>query len=131
MSQTTTCGQGLATQSVLPATLARLTSSLADNLQAHLPALDRTDPKADAEHEVYRRLVAAYQDISERLDAAAKQMAGQRDLPMGGHDPAAMADPRIRRAFEAFLAIKQDLRALLDATDSRDEEILRSMPPAR
>jgi hypothetical protein len=86
MKPPTTCGQGLAEHSKLPAKLAELLAALAENLELHQRALDLTDPNSRAEHIAYQKLEHAFRKIATELGAAAKAMAGYRDLPMGKHD---------------------------------------------
>jgi hypothetical protein len=43
-----TCGRGLAENAVLPAQLAEVTEAIADNLQAHMQALELDDEAACA-----------------------------------------------------------------------------------
>lgn len=48
-----TCGKGLAENSVLPAKLGELISAIAENLEAHMQALDRTDQNSRREYDAY------------------------------------------------------------------------------
>jgi hypothetical protein len=84
MADDPTCGQGLAEHSVLPAKLAELTAALAENLEVHVTALDRTDENAAREHGIYLELVEKHRKIAALLDATAEEMAASRDMPMGG-----------------------------------------------
>jgi hypothetical protein len=125
--QQPTCGQGLAENSPLPAKLAELTASLAENLEVHLQALDLGDANARREHEVYLELARRHRDVAARLAAAGEQMAGQRDLPMGRHDQQAMSSPEVAEAFERFVNRKQELLALLQREVDRDRRMLAEM----
>jgi hypothetical protein len=122
-----TCGQGLAENAPLPAKLAELTASLAENLEAHLRTLDLDDEDARREHEVYQELARRHRDAAARLAAAAEQMAAQRDLPMGRHDPAALASPEVAGAFRRFVDRKQELLALLQRQLDQDRRMLAGM----
>jgi hypothetical protein len=51
MAQPSTCGEGLAQNSLLPTKLGELAASMADVLEAHVPALDLEDENARKEHE--------------------------------------------------------------------------------
>jgi hypothetical protein len=53
-------------------------------------------------------------------------MAGQRELPMGGHDPSAWSELRLR-AFEKFVKGQTPVLALLRVAAGRDEKTLSSM----
>ena len=83
MEQPQTCGQGLAETSMLPALLAELLASLAENLVVHMQALDRTDQNADKEYLAYQELAEEYRTVASQLQSTAQKMAGYRDLPMG------------------------------------------------
>src|SRR5687767_13014003 len=103
MDDQPTCGKGLAENAALPTKLGDLVAALADVLEAHLPALDVTDATALAERDVYLDLVREHREAAVQLKAIGTQMAGYRDLPMGGHIETAMAAPRVRDAFQRFI----------------------------
>jgi hypothetical protein len=111
-----TCGTGLAANAVLPATLAAWTAARAEVLERHTQALDRTDPAAREEFAAYTALVDAHRTIAGEFARLAQQMAGYRDLPMGRHDEAVMADPAGQAAaYQRLVAIERELLALLSA----------------
>jgi hypothetical protein len=125
-----TCGKGLAARAVLPATVARLIAAMGEVLEVHLAALDASDPQSREEHAAYARLKEAYRDVASELSAAAREMAGHADLPMGRHDLAAMSGPKARDVFAAFVKEEEELLALLRATLARDREMLAAMQEA-
>ena len=118
------CGPGLAEHAALPAKLAELLGALAHNLELHLPALVLTDAGACEEQVAYRRLIGEYHLIASQLAATAKQMAAYRDLPAAEHDPAQLADPRLRDAFASYVALERELLTLLETAVARDERLL-------
>jgi hypothetical protein len=122
-----TCGEGLAENAVLPARLAAVTSALADVLEAHVKTLDLDDEHARSEHDAYTKLVDEHRDAAARLRAVAERMAGYRDLPMGAHDVAKSTGSEPRSAFEAFVAVKRELRDLLDEQARTDQARLEQM----
>lgn len=122
-----TCGKGLAENAVLPARVSELIAGMADNLVTHMKALDLTDPNSLAEYEAYEKLVNGLQQAATQLQTTATQMAGYRDLPMGRHDHEAMTHPRVREAFEKFVARKRELSSLLEGTAERDHQLLEMM----
>jgi hypothetical protein len=112
-----TCGKGLAANAVLPAKLAELIAVTAEVLERHTKALDLTDPAAQEELDAYTELVRAHRAVAGELASLAQQMAGYRDLPMGRHDEAVMADPEGQaEAFQRLVAIERELLALLSAS---------------
>jgi hypothetical protein len=123
----TTCGQGLAERAPLPAKLAELISALARNLELHQPTLDTTDANSRRELDAYMKLERAYRNVAAELRAAAEQMAGYRDLPMGKHDERRLADPKLVDAFEAFVKRERETLDLLQASLANDQTMLRSM----
>jgi hypothetical protein len=125
-----TCGQGLAHNSTVPATLAELTAALAANLEEHMPALDLEDPPARAEHDVYERVARRLGAAAEELRAAGGEMAGARDLPMGRHDMRAMTRPENLQAFECYVGAQEKLLALLGARLEQDRGMLAAMREA-
>jgi hypothetical protein len=127
MADDPTCGQGLAEHSVLPAKLAELTAALADNLDVHTKALDRTDENAEREHRIYLKLVREHRKIAALLDATAEEMAASRDLPMGRHDAKAMSSPAVVEAFERFVEIERELVGLLQERVREDGKLLAEM----
>jgi hypothetical protein len=122
-----TCGKGLAEHSVIPGKLAELTAAVAENLEAHMKALDSQDPSSKKEHEAYVILVKEHREAAAELKATANRMAGYQDLAMGKHDESLMAGPRVRAAFEAYVRIKLELVALLQKTAEQDQKILAQM----
>jgi hypothetical protein len=90
-----TCGKGLAAHATLPSKLAELLGALADNLSLHQETLDRSDPAARAEHDVYVDLERQYRDVVRQLTSIADHMDAARNLPMGKHDADRLADPML------------------------------------
>jgi hypothetical protein len=103
---------------------------MADNLQAHMQALELDDPAARQEHAVYLRLVEEQRQTAGRLRAVAGEMAAARDLPMGRHDRQAMTSPEVANAFQRFVKDKQDLLALLQRMVEQDQRMLAEMRQA-
>lgn len=127
MKSQPTCGQGLAEHSALPAKLGEWTTTMADNLELHTEALDLKDENSRRERDVYLDLAKAYREIGNQLTTTARQMAAYRDLPMGRHDPKAMASPKLREAFQKFVRLEQDLLALLQQRVEQDRGMLAAM----
>jgi hypothetical protein len=125
-----TCGRGLAEHSALPAKLAELTEALAVVLELHMKALDLSDPVSTKELEAYRQLANAHRDAAAKLHSIGKEMAGYRDLPMGRHDPKAMASPAAADAFERFVRLEEQLLDLLERRLEQHQEILSQMHAA-
>jgi hypothetical protein len=127
-----TCGQGLAENSALPAQLAEVTEAMADNLMAHMQALELDDEPARQEHAVYLRLCEEQRQAAARLRAVAGEMAAARELPMGRHDTQTMTSPEVAHAFQRFVKAKQELLALLQRTAEQDQRLLAQMqgPPS-
>jgi short-subunit dehydrogenase involved in D-alanine esterification of teichoic acids len=128
MGNATTCGQGLAEHSVLPKRMGELIGALAENLERHQKTLDLGDENARRELEVYQQLTERFQAIAADLDAAGRTMAQQRDLPMGAHDPRALADPALMEAFERFIDVEEALLELLERSVDRDRRLLACGP---
>jgi hypothetical protein len=127
-----TCGRGLAENSALPAQLAEVTEAMADNLMAHMQALELDDEPARQEHAVYLRLTEEQRQAAARLRAVAGEMAAARDLPMGRHDTQTMTSPEVAEAFQRFVKAKQELLALLQRMAEQDQRLLAQMqgPPS-
>jgi hypothetical protein len=119
-----TCGQGLAETSTLPALLAKLIASLAENLTVHMAALDLTDENTQQEYSAYEELAQEYHTIASQLNATAQKMAGYRELPMGRHDLKVMTDPRVFTTFEQFVTLEQELAGLLRTRLEQDQQML-------
>ena len=108
-----TCGKGLAEHSIVPSTLAALAAAMAENLEAHQDALDVSDERARRELHAYVTLTGEFRCIANQLTAAAEHMAGYRDLPMGRHDPRAMATPTVVDAFKKLVHVEEELHRVL------------------
>ena len=127
MDEQQTCGRGLAENSVLPALLAQVIETMADNLNVHMQALELDDEPAREEHAVYLRLVEEQRQAAGRLRAVAGEMAAARDLPMGRHDSETMRSPEVGDAFRRFIKAKQDLLTLLQRMTEQDQQLLAQM----
>jgi hypothetical protein len=125
-----TCGRGLAEHSALPAKLAELTEALAVILEIHMKALDLTDPVSNKELDAYRQVANEHRDVAAKLHSIASEMAGYRDLPMGRHDPNAMASPAAADAFDRFVKLEEELVALLHQRLEQDHEMVSQMHTA-
>jgi hypothetical protein len=125
-----TCGRGLAEHSVLPAQLAEVTDAMADNLMAHMQALELDDEAARQEHAVYLRLAEEQRQAAARLRAVAGEMAAARDLPMGRHDAQTMSSPEVADAFRRFVEARQELLAVLQRMAEQDQRMLAEMRQA-
>jgi hypothetical protein len=127
MDEQQTCGRGVAENSVLPAQLAEVVETMADNLNVHMQALELDDEPAREEHAVYLRLVEEQRQAAGRLRAVAAEMAGARDLPMGRHDEQTMRSPEIGDAFRRFVTARRELLALLERMAEQDQQMLAAM----
>jgi hypothetical protein len=125
MAEPQTCGQGLAEHSALPRTLGDLTDALAENLELHMRALDPADDAARPEHAAYASLAARHRHIAAQLRSVSEEMAGQRDLPMGRHDPDVLSSPEVLDAFARFIAAEREVATLLERWLERDDAMLR------
>jgi hypothetical protein len=113
MSEQQTCGQGLAQNAALPASLADLFGAVAEILEVHLTALDPTHKPSRPEFDAYVRLATEHREIESRLRALALQMEGYRDLPMAEHDMEVMTSPKTADAFHRLVAQEEAAAALL------------------
>ena len=121
-----TCGEGLAANAVLPAKLAALMAAQAEVLKRHTQALDLTDATTQKELNAYTRLERAHRGVASELASLAEEMASYRNLPMGRHDMTVMTDPKGQmEAFQRFVAVEQELLALLQAKLEAEEKLLR------
>jgi hypothetical protein len=127
MADGPTCGQGLAAHSSLPAKLGELTAAVAGILEVHMRALDLGDERSRREHGVYRRLVERHRRTAAELAATGRDMAGQRDLPMGAHDLTVMSSTEAVAAFELVVEAERELLALLQERLRQDQEMLAGM----
>jgi hypothetical protein len=73
MEEQPSCGRGLAERSALPDKLGDLVAAVADNLEAHLIALDLTDENARTEHDAY---VTLAREHPQRMLVGMRQAAG-------------------------------------------------------
>ena len=124
MADEQTCGKGLAEHSALPAKLAELIGSVADNLEIHMRALDPSDSNAMKERDAYASLTRQHRQIASLLRGTAAEMAGYCDLPMGRHDEAAMSSPKLIATFEQLVSIRRETVELLQAMLEQEEAML-------
>jgi hypothetical protein len=130
VSEQQTCGKGLADNAVVPGALAGVAGRLAGNLEVHMRALDRDDPAAAREHDVYERVARGLRGAAADLQDAATEMAAARELPMGRHDAEAMTSRDVLVAFERYVEAEDELRALLDARREALTQMLAGMREA-
>jgi hypothetical protein len=121
MVEEQTCGRGVAENAVLPRQLAEVIEAMADNLQAHMQALELDDEPAREEHAVYLRLVEEQRQAGGRLRAVAAEMAAALDLPMGRHDPQTMTSPEVGDAYRRFTEARDELAELLGRMADGDQ----------
>lgn len=129
MNEPSTCGEGLAARSVVPAKLGELLGAQARILEAHVRALDPNDSDARMEVDAYAMLVTGHRDIADRLSGLATQMADYRTLQMAPHDEAAMADSLAHKAFERFVQVERELTTVLQQLSNEDQQMLQQMKP--
>ena len=127
MTDEPTCGKGLAANAALPAKIAELTAAVAEILERHMKALDMSDENSRREHALYDRLSREHRDSAAALADTAERMASARDLPMGAHDMAVMADPAMSAAFERFVRLEEELLQLLQSRLEEDRAMLATM----
>jgi hypothetical protein len=127
VEEQTTCGRGLAQNSVVPAALAAVAAGLAQNLEVHTRALDLGDAAAAEEQRMYERVAHSLRSAVADLQAAAAEMASAVDLPMGAHDMVAIITPDVLGAFEGYVAAEDDLRRLLDVRREYNEQMLTAI----
>jgi cell fate (sporulation/competence/biofilm development) regulator YlbF (YheA/YmcA/DUF963 family) len=129
MDEPSTCGEGLASRSILPGKLGEFLASQARILEAHMRALDPTDADARKELDAYATLVTGHQDVADRLSGIATQMAEYRGLSMVAHDEAAMSYAVAHKAFANFVRLEQELTTVLQQLSQEDQTMLRQMTP--
>lgn len=127
MTDEPTCGKGLAANAALPAKIAELTAAVAEIFERHMKALDMSDENSRREHALYDRLSREHRDSAAALADTAERMASARDLPMGAHDMAVMADPAMGAAFECFVRLEEELLQLLQSRLEEDRAMLATM----
>lgn len=115
MAENPTCGQGLAHHAALPSRFADVVAAIADNLEAHLGALDSRNAQSRPEHEAYVDLARQHREIAERLRSLSAQMAGYKDLPMAEHDMTVMSSSKTMQSFKRLVDAEQAAAALLRA----------------
>jgi hypothetical protein len=128
MDEPSTCGQGLASRSDLPAKLGELLAALAQILEAHMRALDPADADARKELDAYATLSTAYRDVADRVSGIAVQMAEYRNLPIAAHDVGVLSDAVAHKAFERYIGREQELATLLQDQLHHDQTMLQQMP---
>ena len=131
MTDEPTCGKGLAEHSALPRLMGELTAATATVLEQHTRALDLDDPIARQERDAYAALVSEFRDVSRRLTAVAKRMAGYRDLPMGRHDMRTMMDRDNVAAFQRYVRVEEELLDRLRSRIDVDRGMLTAMESRR
>jgi hypothetical protein len=119
-----TCGKGLAEHAIVVSTLGAFAAAMGENLEVHQEALDVSDESSRQELHAYVKLSAEFRCIATQLTAVAGQMAGYRDLPMGRHDPRAMATPAVLETFKNLVSVEQDLHNVLASLLERHHAIL-------
>lgn len=124
MAEQPTCGQGLAAHAAIPAKLGDLIAAMADNLVAHMTALDLSDENGRRERDAYRSLAEGHRELAARLRATGEEMAGYRDLPMARHDPEVMASPALLEPFVRLVEVEREAAALLGTTLEQHERML-------
>ena len=124
MTDSVTCGQGLAMHAALPERMAELIALLAATLEAHLPTIDTGDDAGQLEQRAYTSLAAQYRDIAHRLGNAAAEMRSYHDLPMAQHHDAVLLRADTFQPFRDYVNVERDLLELLRTELQRDEQLV-------
>jgi hypothetical protein len=127
MTEKRSCGEAMAEESSLPAKLAVLTECVANNLEAHMRALNLQDENARRENAAYHTLTTAHHEIADHLRATSEDMASYRYLPMSLHDAEALSAPEVSEAFDKFVTAEHDLLVFLQSRVVQDQATLREM----
>jgi hypothetical protein len=77
--------------------MAEYLNALAQNLDAHVPAIDAGDQSGQAGRDAYVELATAYGSIAEQLEDVASRMRSYSDLPAAGHYDDVLADAKLLR----------------------------------
>jgi hypothetical protein len=107
--------------------MGELLIALSDVLTNHTLAIDLGDAHGELEREAYQGLTGEFSPLAERLQAAARLMAGYRDRPAARHDELALADPQGVEVFEQFVRAEEALQRLLAARLEEDRQMLREL----
>lgn len=129
--QPATCGEGLSANAVVPEKLGIFIGAMAELLQNHMRALDRSDPNARLEREAYEELVKQQRAIASSLSALAAAMRAYRNLPAAPHDEGVLADQRSAEVFTAFLGAEEELSGQLQKGIDSHRAMLNAMEPGR
>ncbi len=100
---------------------------MASVLDNHQKALDLADENTRLEHIAYGTLVREFSSIAEQLAAAAAQMTGYCDLPMGRHDDEKMASREAVEVFRRFVRYERELLDLIGRDVEEHEAMLEQM----
>jgi len=122
-----TCGKGLAANAILPERLAALMNAMATMLENHTRALDPTETNGRLERDAYERLVRDQRALASGLEAFARAMEGNRDLPMARHNLAPLNDQASRAVLAAFIDAERDLITLLQKQTENHAVMLPQM----
>jgi hypothetical protein len=122
-----TCGKGIAANAVLPERISAIIRGTGEVLHNHIRSLDPRENNGRIEIEAYQRLVSDHRDLADRLDALAALMRGYRNLPMAGHDMAALMDKASLDVFAHLVARERDLLALMQDRVKEHDEMLEAM----
>ena len=122
-----TCGRGLAANAILPERLAALMHAMATMLENHTRALDPSETNGRLERDAYERLVRDQRVLASGLEALARAMVGNRDLPMAKHNMAPLGDQASRAVLAAFIDAERDLIALLQKQAENHAVMLAQM----
>ena len=87
MQDQPSCGRGLAEHSTLPTKMGELIASVAENLEAHMKALDLNDENSRKEHDAYLELSQKHRQIAARLRAKDRKMLTETREAGGGSRP--------------------------------------------
>ncbi|MGH9457964.1 MAG: hypothetical protein ACRD2J_10035 [Thermoanaerobaculia bacterium] len=121
MTEEWTCGMGLAQNADLPSKLGELMAARAVIFEKHAEALDRDEE----EYPAYESLARHHRDVASRLQAIGREMTGYVDLPQASHDTEVLSSRANIDAFAAFVAVEEEILAMVQMNVERDREMLR------
>ena len=127
MSESMSCGEGLAARATLPAALSEVAVALAEVLSCHERTVVPNDASSAAELQAYEVISARFRASASMLRSAAELMLGARGLPAARHDTAGLRSAENAAVFERFVASERNLLALVQNTLEQDGAMLQSM----
>jgi hypothetical protein len=126
-----TCGQMMASKSVLPAKMAELMTAVADSMEGHAKWAGMGKDKASkGEQQAMMKLVKSHRELAASYTKLAAEMQKGKDLPPAAHDMKAMDMGKMGEMTTRQVKAEREMAQLINKDADETEAMMKAMMAA-